>query len=73
LIHGNPRLVLVQLIAVACAIAFSASVTAIVLLRLRSLKSLRVDQAHEVHGVDLSEHGELAYDHIMHVGRADAA
>ena len=73
LIHGNPRLVLVQLLAVACAIAFSASVTAIVLLRLRSLKSLRVDQAHEVHGVDLSEHGELAYDHIMHVDRADAA
>jgi len=73
LIHGNPRLVLVQLLAVVCTIAFSASVTAIVLLRLRSLKSLRVDQAHEAHGVDLSEHGELAYDHVMHVERADAA
>jgi Amt family ammonium transporter len=73
LIHGNPRLVLVQLLAVVCAIAFSGSVTAIVLLRLRSLKSLRVDQAHEAHGVDLSEHGELAYDHIRHAERADAA
>jgi Amt family ammonium transporter len=73
LIHGNPRLVVVQLVAVACTIAFSASVTAIVLLRLRSLKSLRVDQAHEANGVDLSEHGELAYDHVMRVERADAA
>ncbi|HEV8214878.1 MAG TPA: ammonium transporter [Gemmatimonadaceae bacterium] len=73
LLRGNPRLVLVQLVAVAAAAAFSASVTAIVLLRLRSLKALRVDQAHEARGIDLSEHGELAYDHVMQVEQADAA
>ncbi len=62
LLYGNPRLFVVQLIAVASTIAFTATLTAIVLLRLRSLGSLRVPLADEVGGVDLSEHGEQAYD-----------
>jgi Amt family ammonium transporter len=64
LLHGNPRLLGVQLIAVACTIVFTAAMTAVVLLGIRAVASLRVPAT--VHGVDLSEHGELAYDHLIH-------
>jgi Amt family ammonium transporter len=62
LLAGNPHQLLVQAIAVVCTIAFTAPVTAIVLSRLAALGSLRVPLADEVSGVDVSEHGEHAYD-----------
>jgi Amt family ammonium transporter len=62
LLAGNPRLLAVQLLAVACTIAFTAAVTGVILLRLAALGSLRVPLADEVGGVDASEHGEHAYD-----------
>lgn len=62
LLAGNRHQLLVQSMAVACTIAFAGAVTAIVLLPLSALGSLRVSVADEVAGVDRSEHGEHAYD-----------
>lgn len=62
LLYGNPRLLGVQALAVGCTIAFAAPVTALVLGRLRAIGSLRIPMADELTGVDLSEHGEHAYE-----------
>jgi Amt family ammonium transporter len=62
LLYGNPHLLLVQAIAVLTTIAFAAPVTAVVMYAVAALGSLRVHVADEVGGVDLSEHGEHAYD-----------
>jgi Amt family ammonium transporter len=62
LISGNPRLLGVQTLAVLCTVAFTAPVTALVLARLSVIGSLRVLLPDELAGVDVSEHGEHAYD-----------
>ena len=61
LLSGNPRLLGVQALAVLCTIAFTAPMTALVL-RLSAFGSLRVLLPGELTGVDVSEHGEHAYD-----------
>ncbi len=62
LLFGNARLLGVQALAVVCTIAFTAPVTALALARLRAVGSLRVPLPDELSGVDVSEHGEHAYD-----------
>ena len=62
LLAGNPRLLGVQVLAVLCTVAFTAPVTALVLARLALVGSLRVLLPDELTGVDVSEHGEHAYD-----------
>ncbi len=62
LLAGNLRLFGVQALAVVVTIAFTAPVTALVLGRLAAIGSLRVPLPDELTGVDLSEHGEHAYD-----------
>jgi ammonium transporter, Amt family len=69
LLYGNARLLGVQALAVVCTIAFAAPVTALVLARLRALGSLRVALPNELAGVDVSEHGEHAYDESEMLGR----
>jgi Amt family ammonium transporter len=69
LLYGNARLLAVQALAVVCTIAFAAPVTALVLRRLRALGSLRVELPNELAGVDVSEHGEHAYDDSEMLGR----
>jgi Amt family ammonium transporter len=69
LLYGNARQLGVQALAVVCTIAFAASVTALVLGRLRALGSLRVTLPNELAGVDVSEHGEHAYDDSEMLGR----
>jgi Ammonium Transporter Family len=59
---GNARLFAVQALAVVCTVAFAAPVTALVLARLRAVGSLRIPLPNEMSGVDVSEHGERAYD-----------
>lgn len=61
LLAGNPRLLWVQAVAVVATIAFTAPMTAIVMLCLKAVGSLRVSREAEVQGVDLAEHGEHAY------------
>jgi len=62
LLSGNIRLFGVQALAVIVTIAFTAPLTALVLGRLAAVGSLRVPLPDELTGVDLSEHGEHAYD-----------
>jgi Amt family ammonium transporter len=62
LLYGNAHLLVVQTIAVLCTIGFAAPLTAGILYGLSAVSSIRVALASEVGGVDLSEHGEHAYD-----------
>jgi len=62
LLYGNVALLGVQALAVACTIAFAAPLTALALVSLRALGSLRVPLPDELSGVDVSQHGEHAYD-----------
>jgi len=62
LIYGNAALLGVQTLAVVCTIAFTAPLTALALGALRAIAPLRVQLADELSGVDVSEHGEHAYD-----------
>jgi hypothetical protein len=54
---------LVQTIAVLCTIGFSAPMTAAILYGLSMVSTVRLALTNEVVGVDLSEHGEHAYDY----------
>ncbi|HVC43666.1 MAG TPA: ammonium transporter [Candidatus Binataceae bacterium] len=61
LFYGNPRQLLIQLVAVAATIGF-AFVGSLVLLKLTdAVLGLRVDEEGEALGLDLSEHEENAY------------
>jgi ammonium transporter, Amt family len=61
LLAGDPGLVLIQLVAVAATMVFAAAGTAAVVGMVRVLAELRVPLADELLGIDLAEHGELAY------------
>ena len=61
LLAGNVRLLGVQALAVLVTMAYTAPVTAVVLLRLKAIGSIRVPVPEEITGVDMSEHGEHAY------------
>jgi Ammonium Transporter Family len=61
LLAGNPRLLWVQALAVGVTIAFTAPMTALVMVCVRTLGSLRVSRDAALDGVDVAEHGELAY------------
>jgi Amt family ammonium transporter len=61
LFHGNPRQLLVQLIAVAVVWAYAFVATWVILKVLYGLVGLRLKAGEEVAGLDLSLHGEEAY------------
>lgn len=61
LLFGNPRQLLVQLIASLSAMAFSAVMTTGILLALKYTLGLRVSEEDEVQGLDVSLHGESGY------------
>ena len=61
LFYGNPQQLLTQLIAVVATCVFSAVVTFIILKVIDVTVGLRVTEVEEVLGLDLSQHGELAY------------
>jgi ammonium transporter, Amt family len=71
-IYGNFALLGVQALAVVVTVAFTAAMTSLMLLRLKAFGSLRVNEADEIAGIDVSEHGELAY-HREVVDKAEAA
>src|SRR5262249_40265013 len=62
LFTGNPSQVLVQLAAVTATVVFAVVVSFILLKALDATMGLRVKEAAEEEGLDLSEHGQLAYD-----------
>lgn len=61
LLHGNPGLLGVQVIAVVATIAFAAIASTGILYALQAVMRLRVTVDVEVQGIDISEHGEEAY------------
>ncbi len=60
-IHGNPGLVVTQLIAVGFTIVFAMVGTGLILLVLKAVMGLRVSEEEELMGLDLSQHSESAY------------
>lgn len=62
LFFGNPHQLVVQLIASGTAIIFSAVMTAVILVVVKAITGLRVDEEEEVQGLDLSVHGETGYN-----------
>ncbi|HEY3318294.1 MAG TPA: ammonium transporter [Coriobacteriia bacterium] len=61
LLYGNPALLVPQLIGVAATIAFSFTVTFVLLKAIDALVGLRVDEEAEFVGLDLTEHAETGY------------
>lgn len=63
LLFGNPHQLLVQLIAVVATIAFAATVTFLILKVLSLFAPLRVSEEEEETGLDVTQHGEDAYNY----------
>jgi Amt family ammonium transporter len=61
LFYGNPHQLLVQVIASVTAIVFSFIMTSIILLIVKKITGLRVDEESEEVGLDQSMHGEAGY------------
>jgi ammonium transporter, Amt family len=64
LFYGNPRQVLVQLLAVGAVWLYSAAGTYVILKLVNLVVPLRVQEDEEVLGLDLSQHGEPAYANV---------
>jgi len=58
LIEGNPRLLLIQFYGVAVTLVWSGGVTYVLLKLVSTFVPLRVSKAHEMEGLDISQHGE---------------
>ena len=61
LFFGNPGQLKIQFIAVVATWVFTFFGTAIILIILKSLMGLRVSRDSELQGIDIGEHGEVAY------------
>ena len=62
LFAGNPIQVLIQLAGVVATVGYAALITFVLLKVLEATLGLRVKEAAEEEGLDLSEHGQLAYE-----------
>ena len=61
LLHGNPSLVGIQVLAVVATVAFAGTASFGILSALKLVMPLRIRVDAEVQGIDLAEHGEEAY------------
>jgi Amt family ammonium transporter len=61
LLYGNPSLLVTQITAVAVTVVFAAVGTGVILLVLKAVMGLRVNEEEERLGLDLSQHSESAY------------
>jgi Amt family ammonium transporter len=61
LLYGNPSLLITQLTAVGITVVFAAVGSAVILLALKAIMGLRVNEEQERMGLDLSQHSESAY------------
>lgn len=61
LLHGNPHQIVVQLTASVSVIVYSFLMTSLILLAIKGVTPLRVEDEREVEGLDQSEHGEAGY------------
>lgn len=61
LFFGNPHQLVIQLISVVATWVFAFGGTVVILYVLKAIMGLRVSAEEELGGLDLSEHGEVAY------------
>ncbi|HEX6140777.1 MAG TPA: ammonium transporter [Candidatus Limnocylindria bacterium] len=61
LLAGAPGQVAVQLVGVGVVAAYSAAATGLILLVINAFLPIRVPDAHEEAGLDIAQHGEIAY------------
>ncbi len=61
LLHGGPRMLLQQLIAVLATYAYCGVGTLVLLVVVNAITRVRADQEEEIVGMDLSQHSERAY------------
>ena len=61
LFYGNPRLLLIQLTAIAATWAFSFCMTFAILKGIDAVMGIRVERDEEEQGLDLTQHGESGY------------
>jgi ammonium transporter, Amt family len=61
LLHGNPRLLLIQLLAVGVTIVFAGVMTVILYKAVDGLLGMRVSRKDEIVGLDISQHKEAGY------------
>ncbi len=61
LVYGNPRLVMLQLIAIGATIAYSFTASYVILKVIDLVCGLRVSEEHEEIGLDLTQHSEAGY------------
>ena len=65
LFYGNPALMLKQFVGVLCAWGYACACTAVLILFIKGVtKGIRVPEAEEVAGMDISQHREVAYHFI---------
>jgi len=62
LLYGNSGQFLIQLLAVFLCLVYVAIVTGIIFLIIRAITRIRVSEEEEIAGLDISEHGEEAYN-----------
>ena len=60
--HGNPAQLLIQVVGVAVVLVYSFVLTFVILKAVDGLIGLRVTEEDEMTGLDLSQHGEVAYN-----------
>jgi Amt family ammonium transporter len=61
LLYGNPRQLVMQLIAVVVTMIYSGVMTLIIFMIVKAVAGIRVEAEHEITGLDESQHGEKAY------------
>jgi ammonium transporter, Amt family len=61
LLYGNPKQLLIQIIAVGVTMVYSAVATLIIFMLVKAIVGVRVEAEHEITGLDESQHGEKAY------------
>ena len=61
LLYGNPKQVLIQLIAVGVTVVYSGIMTFVLFMVIKAVIGVRVDPEEEAVGLDESQHGERAY------------
>ena len=61
LIHGNPKLIGIQVIGILSSIIYAAVVTFIIIKAINAVSSIRASERDEQIGLDITEHGEEAY------------
>ncbi|MCS7263125.1 MAG: hypothetical protein NZ560_06920 [Aquificaceae bacterium] len=62
MLYGNPGQLLVQIKSVVVTVVYGGVLTLLILLAVKTLTGLKVNDEEELTGMDRSQHGESAYN-----------